>query len=582
MRGVGDPAPRSRRSIRILALAVAALAAAFLLRVAFWRPLAVEGSMPEDGLTRLPGVVHVHTTLSDGGGAPEEVVAAARASGLSFVILTDHNNLDAKRVEGYHGGLLVLVGSEISTTAGHLLGLGVPDPHFRFSGDARDALEDVRDLGGVAVVAHPQSPVESLRWTGWDHPGAWGLELLNGDSQWRGAGWARLLRTTALYGVNPRYALLGSLSSPSSTLARWDELLAERDVAGLVGADAHSRVPVRKQWAMRFPSYEAVFGLARTHLLLESPLKGDPAADASAIVLALGRGRSYVGLDALAPAGGFSFLAERNGKRWSMGDTVPAGPGLTLRAGGRMPRGARLALLRDGRRLTESEGRIEERPVGSGVYRVEARVPGWEVPWVLSNPIYVFDPDAAERRARRASWPEEPAAPAAARTLDAFEGRTIFTPEFDPSSQVSLALSQRGDDSAETGARMEFRLGAPGPQGPAHAWCALVNRERRDLSGFAGLVLSVKADGVYRLWVQVRDENPAGSDDGTETWLGSIKTSPEWRRIAVPFARLRSLDKHSDGRLDLGRVRALVLVFDELTVKPGTQGTIWLRDLGVY
>jgi len=31
---------------------------------------------------------------------------------------------------------------------------------------------------------------------------------------------------------------------------------------------------------------------------------------------------------------------------------------------------------------------------GPGVYRVEAHVPGWDVPWVMTNPIYLF-PDAA-------------------------------------------------------------------------------------------------------------------------------------------------------------------------------------------
>ena len=86
-------------------------------------------------------------------------------------MITDHNNLDAKRWEGYHDGVLVIVGTEISTTAGHVLGLGIPDPVFRFSGDARDALDDVRALHGSAFAAHPTSPRPDFRWTGWDLPG---------------------------------------------------------------------------------------------------------------------------------------------------------------------------------------------------------------------------------------------------------------------------------------------------------------------------------------------------------------------------------------------------------------------------
>jgi hypothetical protein len=40
---------------------------------------------------------------------------------------------------------------ELSTTAGHLLALGIPDPVFRFSGDAQDGLDDVRESWFASV-----------------------------------------------------------------------------------------------------------------------------------------------------------------------------------------------------------------------------------------------------------------------------------------------------------------------------------------------------------------------------------------------------------------------------------------------
>jgi hypothetical protein len=95
-------------------------------------------------------------------------------------------------------------------------------------------------------------------------------------------------------------------------------------------------------------------------------------------------------------------------------------------------------------------------------------------------------------------------------------------------------------------------------------------------------VFSIRADGTYRIRLEVRDENPASADEGTEWWFASVKTSPEWRRVAVPFARLRSINPRTDGRLDLDRVRALVFVLDRGEVKVGTEGTIWVDDLGVY
>jgi hypothetical protein len=566
-----------------LLLAALGLLAAWLALAASWSAFPVEGGIPGDGFSRLSGVVHVHTTRSDGGGTPEEVVAAAKAAGLGFVVITDHNTLDAKPVEGYRDGVLVVVGTEISTTAGHVLAFGIPDPTFRFSGDALDALDDVRVLGGFAFAAHPGSPRPDFRWEGFRLPGAWGLELLNGDSQWREAGWLRLLRTAALYTVNHRYALLRSLTPPDALLAKWDALLARRDAAGIVGADAHQRLSFGKRLALRFPSYASVFGLARNHVLLDAPLSGEFARDARAVLEALARGRAYVALDALAPADGLSFTAEREGRVWTMGDTVPAGDGLHLRVRGAFPRGTRLRLLHDGKPAQEQEEHLEAVVTATGVYRVEARLPGWAVPWVLTNPIYVFWPGEADARAAQAAWPEPSRPPAAAEIIDSFDGpATAFAPESDPASTLGREVvdAHAGEDGRGA-ARLAFRLAAPAPERP-YVWCALVERRSRDFSGRSGLVFSIRADGVYRLWVQVRDENPASADGGTEWWFASLRTSPEWRRITLPFARLRSVNPNSDGRLDLDKVRELVFVIDPGADKPGTQGTIWIDELGVY
>ncbi len=566
---------------RPLALAVLFVLGVLALRVALWRPLEVVGEAPRDGYTRVAGVVHVHTTLSDGGGTPAEVIEAARRAGLGFVAITDHNNLDAKPFEGYREGVLVLVGTELSTTAGHELGLGVPDPVFRFDGDARDGLEDIRDLGGFSFAAHPLSPRDDLRWTGWDLPGPWGLELLNGDSEWRRAG-ARNLLTAALYGLNHGYALLAGLNPPDELLARWDRVLAQRDAVGIAGADAHSRLPVTRKWAVRFPSYESLFSLAQNHVLLDAPLTGDAARDAAAVLGALRRGRSHVGLDALAPAGAFAFTVEGPSGRWPMGDSVPAGLGLVARASGRVPRDTRILLLRDGRLLHEAAESLEEPLAGPGVYRVEARVPGWSVPWILTNPIVVFDEATLRARAEAATWPAEAPPPPPAVVLDSFDGGTVFQAGHDPASTMDEPiLDPKGGVGGSGAARIAFRLGLTTAERP-HVFCAIINRDPRDLTGRRGLVFSIRADGVYRIWVQVRDENPASADEGTEWWFASVRTAPAWKRVAVPFARLRSINPRTDGRLDLDKVRALVFVLDRGADKPGTQGTIWIDDLGVY
>jgi hypothetical protein len=575
--------PARGRSFRLLIAIGLALGGLPLLRIAVWRPLPLVGPAPDDGYGRASGVVHVHTTLSDGGGAPEEVILAARRTGLAFLGITDHNNVDAKPLEGYREGVLVLVGSELSTPAGHVLGLGLSrDPAWRFNGDGLDGLEDVRDLGGIPFAAHPFSPRPDLGWNGWDLPGPWGIELVNSDSDARAAG-PRLLLVVLLYRLNPGYALLQSLQPPGPILRRWDEMLARRDVVGLAGSDAHSRLPLARGWSVRFPSYEALFSQCRNHLLLDRPLTGDAAADRAAVLEALGRGRFYIGLDALAPADGFLFTLEGDGGgRRTMGDHVRPRNGLRARAGGRVPEGTRIALLRDGRAVGEGRETLDLALPGPGVYRVEARVPGWPMPWVITNPVYVHDAAAQEARARAGDWPGPPAPPSEARPLASLEGKAAFDPEHDPSSWMDpeVVVSGKGPDGSPA-LKLAFRLAAPTASQP-FTWCALVNRQARDLGGWAGLRFRVRADGEYRLWVQVRDVNPASADEGLEWWLASARTSREWREVRLPFSRFRTINSRTDGRLDVEKTRAVVFVLDGASVKVGTRGTIWFGDVGVY
>jgi hypothetical protein len=570
------------RRIRWLTLAVVLAAMLlFFLRAATWAPRALTGTAPGDGFTRVNGVVHVHTIHSDGGGTTDEVVQVAARAGLDFIVVTDHNNLDAKPKEGYHGKVLLLVGAEISTTSGYLLGLGIRDPAYRFSGDARDALDDVRQLGGHAFAAHPTSPREEFTWRGWDLPGAWGLEVVNLDCQWREAGAARLTRAALTYPVNARLALLGLLTRPASVMRNWDAQLAKRDVPALAAADAHNRIALTKKRALRLPSYGALFDIARSFVLLDRPPCGEAAPDGTAILAALARGRSYAGLEALAPAGGFFFEALAAERRWTMGDTAPADVATRLRAGGRLPAHTRLVLLRDGKELQRGVGRFDVATPGPGVYRVEAYVPGWSMPWIISNPIYVFDRQETAARSARGLASSESASPSLTVLIDDFEERTTFAPEADTSS----ALGQDVLDTASpwrgrSSGRMSFRLGDGG--GHQSASCALVSRENRDWAGKSGLVFAIRGDSEYRLHVQIRDENAYARDDGSETWFASAKSANAWQRVVIPFTFFRSTDPKTDGRLDLDRIRLVAFVVDKGADKIGTQGTIWLDEIGVY
>ncbi|MFD8479396.1 CehA/McbA family metallohydrolase [Kitasatospora sp. NPDC059673] len=122
------------------------------------------------GRTRGPGWYrgdcHVHSVHSDGELTPAELAAAARAAGLDFLAVTEHNCAAQPGAWDGIGGddLLILPGQEVTTRTGHWLALGLRpgqlvDWQHRVGEEAfRRALREVRAAGGLCVAAHPHAP----------------------------------------------------------------------------------------------------------------------------------------------------------------------------------------------------------------------------------------------------------------------------------------------------------------------------------------------------------------------------------------------------------------------------------------
>ncbi len=101
--------------------------------------------------------LHVHTTHSrDGFCSVAEAVKAARARGLDGIAITDHNSVgghpEAKKLS--RGEFLVIPGIEVSSSDGHILGLGVSELVPRGL-PAGETVKLIRKMGGIAVAAHP-------------------------------------------------------------------------------------------------------------------------------------------------------------------------------------------------------------------------------------------------------------------------------------------------------------------------------------------------------------------------------------------------------------------------------------------
>jgi predicted metal-dependent phosphoesterase TrpH len=106
--------------------------------------------------------LHIHTTYStDGTASVREVLESAVRARLDVIAITDHNeirgSLEAREIcNGY--GVEVIPGVEVSTKEGHLLAFFV-ERNIPRGISAIDTLLHIRDMGGLAIAAHPQQPV---------------------------------------------------------------------------------------------------------------------------------------------------------------------------------------------------------------------------------------------------------------------------------------------------------------------------------------------------------------------------------------------------------------------------------------
>ena len=102
--------------------------------------------------------LHAHSSLSYDGRDPIELILEqAEAVGLDAIAVTDHDEIDASLAAADLApeyGLVGIPAMEISSKAGHVLGLGLEEavpPGLSYE----STLEAIRDQGGIAVIPHP-------------------------------------------------------------------------------------------------------------------------------------------------------------------------------------------------------------------------------------------------------------------------------------------------------------------------------------------------------------------------------------------------------------------------------------------
>ncbi len=337
----------------------------------------------------ITGIIHVHTTDSDGTKSHEEIAAIARELGLDYLLFSDHMTLKGlhEGKEGFYDGVLVLIGYEHNDRedCNHYL-IFDHDRVFPASMGAEEYVAAGARDKVLGIMAHPDeirgrdARFRSYPWTAGDLDGVNGLEIWNQMSEWM----ENLSTFNQLRMVfSPRKALRGPTGR---VLWKWDELSQKRKMVGIGSTDAHGFLYRAGPLRLTIFPYKVQFKTIRTHLILPEMLSQDLDTARKQVYDALLDCRAFVSNYRWGDAQGFRFEIHRSDQRATSGGEIGLTQDLETRV--YCPHKGRIRIIADGRSVYEASTReLEYKLEKPGLYRVE--VYRGRRGWIYSNHIRV-------------------------------------------------------------------------------------------------------------------------------------------------------------------------------------------------
>lgn len=390
----------------------------------------------QTGLRDFKAILHAHAEdAQHTGGTRPELLRAAKATGISVVMLTDHVRPHRDFIDdswrGLRDGVLFIPGAEAE---GFLV-----YPQRSIKGQQWQTRDDyirlIKEGGGDIFLSHieerPDWPTEQLD----------GMEIYNLHADFKGdqfefAGWLRktvsdpdrLAAFQKLLAEYPQEIFGASQDYLTDYIAKWDRDSQTHRVTGVAANDCHhnqvvtikvadattlelwltgDKEPSLKVTASQAPRlneltrnrqpgdviatldldpYERSLSYVSTHILTRQ-------LSETSVRQALRQGHAYVAHDWLCDATGFAFVAAMPGQKpfAVMGDETRFRPGAVLSL--EAPAEGVIRLFRNGVKIAETKGRAMQQAVSEpGMYRAEVwlEVDGELRPWIYANPIRVL------------------------------------------------------------------------------------------------------------------------------------------------------------------------------------------------
>ena len=354
------------------------------------------------GEVEFKGVIHVHSFLGGHStGNFADIIAAAQANQLDFVVMTEHPSANFNTAEmtlkGDHSGVLFVNGNEVRTVAGDRLLLVPGDAQA--ADDSKRSTQEVlsRRTAGLALVAYPEE-FKSSAASGYN-----GLEIYNVYTNARRINPLLMLFDSLWsYRSYPDLLFATFYARPTEELKLWDAQIKQggKRLVATAGNDAHANVGLslndssgKTLLGFKLDPYERSFRLVRLHVLVLG-LRDFFSLDEAMLLEAISAGHCFIGFDLFGDTTGFRFSAQNAGEKRIMGDEIKLENEVRLTVV--LPVSGRIVLLKDGVVVKDDSAvsKMEFMAREKGSYRVEVYLPqlpkpAGEQPWIISNPIYV-------------------------------------------------------------------------------------------------------------------------------------------------------------------------------------------------
>ena len=375
-------------------------------------------------LTTYRGLLHTHSYWShDSEGTLASILPAAKATGIEFIFLSDHPRSNADTIprgyKGYYDGVLIEPGSEKHGFCAWPLDTTVID----WSVNRDTVVKNVVTRGGMFFYAHSEEDHN------WSNPYYQGMEIYNIHTDTKDESLTPHIFNFLVNGHTYRHWALRELfDEQTSILALWDSLNQHRKIIGFSAVDAHENQNFRarylkdgrvewlgpnakpidtvevtfwNRWLFDPPDEEGwIFKLVLdTYQTSFNHVMNYVVADTLSVAsLAhhIKRGNLFIAFQSLGDAKGFLFYStdRKGGVSAILGDSVRLDDVRSLHAVSPLP--GEFRLVRDGETIDVSGKEAYEykstEAIETGVYRIEVhvRIDGEDLPWIYSNPIYVY------------------------------------------------------------------------------------------------------------------------------------------------------------------------------------------------